>query len=474
MSISLSRFAVVLKTYGFFGIDSCHDSIADYVHFSSLSETFAPFRVHAQLESHPQLYYPSQKWRRMRFFTVPQPVYHALLPHITFTGSGLRPVWVNQAGRAVVAWYRSAECQTLLIGLDLEEEMVRHRQGDPTKVDTARVKSGFGFDFERPNYMFEDQLHPQYRTIPWADHLGFYLAETCARLSGYPLIEPLPQGARAAVILTGDDDQAFLEKYAEQLRIVGHLPITYFLHPLTRHTRETLEHLPPNVELGLHPDALDKPEAYDQLCMEQAQQMHHLSGKPMHLVRNHGYLNRGYLGHLNAWQASGLQLDVNYPGVDGTALNASFLPMRLRQRDGTWTEHYSLLTLFGDGMLYALQFTQHQAVQRVNQLVRQMERDYPGVIVCNFHPQNITDTYELHQAVLAVARRPGWIALGLGSYLQWLEMRESLRIIPLGKRHFLLTSPGLVRDLVLRYPTARGWCHKQLAPWTNQTQVRFD
>ena len=246
----------------------------------------------------------------------------------------------------MVAWHRSARRRTLLIGLDIEEEMVRHRQGDPTKVDTARVKSAFGFDFERPNYLFEDQLHPQYRTIPWADHLGFYLAETCARLSGYPLIEPLPQGARAAVVLTGDDDQAFLEKYAEQLRIVGRLPITYFLHPLTRHTRETLEHFPPNVELGLHPDALDKPDTYDQLCMEQAQQICHLSGKLMRIVRNHGYLNRGYLGHLNAWKENGLKLDVNCTGIEGTALNASFLPMRLRQRDGTWAEHYNLLTLF--------------------------------------------------------------------------------------------------------------------------------
>jgi hypothetical protein len=357
--------------------------------------------------------------------------------------------------------------------LDIEEEIVRHRQGNPAQVQVAAVKSGFGFDFERPNYLFEEQVLPQYCTVPWADHLGFFLAETLAQLSGYPLIEPLPGGARGAVILTGDDDQAWLEKYAEQLQVIGKFPITYFLHPLTRHTRETLAQLPPHVELGLHPDALEHPEAYEQLCTEQALQIRHVSGKPVRLVRNHGYLNRGYLGHLPIWEANGLMLDVNYPGVDGMALTASFLPMRLRRADGTWSDHYSLLTPFGDGMLYALNLTQRQAVDRIWKLARQVEKSCVGVIVLNFHPQNIADTRDMHQAVLELAQRTGWRALGLESYLGWLEMCESLRIQPDSAGGFVLTASGTVRDLVLRYPVAKGWRVQKLDAWVDHTKVHL-
>jgi hypothetical protein len=38
-------------------------------------------------------------------------------------------------------------------------------------------------------------------------------------------------------------------------------------------------------------------------------------------------------------------------------------------------------------MLYALQLTQRQAVQRIMQLVRRIEKGYPGGIVWNFHPR---------------------------------------------------------------------------------------
>ena len=469
---------ILLRSYGLINFPvQVQDSSVNFsqsqsaIIFVSEEVNLAGLNIRKHVESGRQLYYPRTKIRNV--LKSPSPVYHALLPHITFTGEQVEPVWVNEAGRAAIAWYKGQNTKTLLIGLDVEEEIIRHRQGDSAKVEQSKYKGGYGFDYERANYLFEDQILPQYRTQPWADHLGFFLAETFSRLSGYPLIDPLPGGAKGAVILTGDDDQALLEKYAEQLRIVGDLSITYLLVPQTRHTSETLAQLPPNVEIGLHPDALEQPDEYDRLCAEQAAQIRQLSGKPIRTLRNHGYLNRGYLGHLKAWEDNGIALDVNYTSAEGTALNGSFLPMRVRRPDGMWSDHYSLLTAFGDGMIFALQLTEDQAVQKIGQLARQIEANYPGLLVFNFHPQNIDSTRQLHQAVLGLARRFGWIALGLETYLDWLKMLESISIKHIDNT-WVLTSTQSVKNLVLRYPVAGGWRIKTLTPWSGQVELIAD
>ncbi len=422
-------------------------------------------------ESGGQSYYTGSSKRRW-LFKRPQPAYRALLPHVSFTGDALEPLWVNESGRATVAWLKDETQRTLLIGLNVIEEMVRYRQGDPRKAESSCDKSAMGFEFERPIYLFEDQILPAYRTVPWADRLGFFLAETLSRLTGCPLIEPLPGGARGAVLLSGDDDQAWLEKYDEQLRMVGDMPITYFLVPQTKHTGTSLARLSPNVELGLHPDALEEPQSYDRLCTEQTKQIRELTGKKIRTVRNHGFLNRGYLGHLQAWEDNGLALDFNYPGVDGTALNGSFLPMRVRRADGSWSDHYSLLTGFGDGMIEALRMSGRRAARRIRQVAGQIEASHPGVLVCNFHPQNVARTAALHREALKLARRPGWVALGAESYLDWLDMLEALEL-ERGDGGFVLTSPRPVAGLVLRFPADESWQRRALSPWSGRIDARL-
>lgn len=410
--------------------------------------------------------------RRVRLFGRLAPVYHALLPHLTFSGPGVEPVWVNADGRAAVVWWHGPSGRTLLLGLDFENEIVRHRQGDPARAQAVVNRAAFGFAFERPNYLFEDSCVVEYRTLPWADHLGFLVAEACARASGVPLLEPLPGGARGAVALTGDDDQAYLEKYDEQLGTIAPLPITYFLHHQTRHTPETLAAAGRRVEIGLHPDAIERPDDYDSLCREQRERVQMLCRRAPRLVRNHGFLNRGYLGHLTAWEENGLTLDVNYPGVDGTALNGSFLPMRVRRADGSWSDHSSLLTAFGDGMLFALHLSEREAVRRVRAVVRQVERDQPGVLVFNLHPQNIKETRRLHRELVHVAGRRGWTALGLESFWVWWETRRAVRITRTGNR-LVLTAPGPVEDLALRVPVASGWKSMRLGSWNGRLELEL-
>ncbi len=465
----LADLSICLRPYGFLGLPGIEDDVLHGLCVSPEPGAFARFNVTCVQEVRSELYYRSGGWRSL--LGMEGAAYHAIRPHLSFTGDKLTPVWVNEAGRATVAWHQGQDRRTLLVGLDVVEEIIRHRQGDPAQVVNSAVKSRFGFDFERPNYLFEEQLLPGYRSIPWADHLGFFLVEALSRASGVPLLEPLPGGSRGAVILTGDDDQTYLEKYGEQQGMIGGLPITYFLSTETRHTRDTLAGLASNVELGVHPDALASPESYNDTCAAEVEYVRALSGRPVRAVRNHGYLNDGYLGHLKAWEDNQLRLDLNYPGVDGTALNGSFLPSPVRRPDGTWSRHHSLLTLFGDGMVYALKMSERQAVGRIRRLAKQIAASNPGVVVFNLHPQNVAQTRGLHREVVALARRPAWGALGLEQYLDWLDTLEGLGIEALDGS-YVLTSPKPVKDLVLRWPVRDGWRRTELDPWCHGMEVR--
>jgi len=94
-----------------------------------------------------------------------------------------------------------------------------------------------GFRGERPQYLFEHQLAGLPRYDRQADYWIFLLAEFISSKTGMQLDPILPRGLPGAVIITGDDDQAYLEKYEEQLNLLHGIPVTYFLHPQTRHTK---------------------------------------------------------------------------------------------------------------------------------------------------------------------------------------------------------------------------------------------
>ena len=155
-----------------------------------------------------------------------------------------------------------------LIGSDVVADLVRYRQGDPAaanqKDKTSRL---WDFDMERPVYLFEKQLEGLHSHERPADVIAMGLVTAISSALGVSPRPLLPDGAPGAVVITGDDDQAYLEKYKEQLEVLGELPITYFLHPSTRHDKNSIKSMlgSSNIDLGLHPDALDAPEDYGRL-----------------------------------------------------------------------------------------------------------------------------------------------------------------------------------------------------------------
>jgi hypothetical protein len=359
------------------------------------------------------------RWGRLR----------TLHPYLELTvesdGPPLEPVLVNERGMVVWAWVERGPARFLLIGTHLAKDLVRYRQGDPSAVLRKLERSAWGFGSERPVYLFEEQLAGEAPEERHADWWCWALREALRR-KGIAADPIFPGDAPGVVIVSGDDDQAYLETYEAQLAALGSLPITYFLHPLTRHDADSMRRIfaGRRVDLGLHPDALDAPHRYADLLAEQARWFEQLVGGRAVSLRNHGFLNDGYWGHAPAWLASGLAVSSNLPGLDGRMLNGSLLPAKL-VLGGQLVDHWSVLTAIGDGVA----FGHGKQRQAPGDVVRELGRNVrssgvPGAIVLNLHPQNIELTRDMHAAVHELVA-DGFLAWTLKDLIDWFVAREA-------------------------------------------------
>ena len=335
------------------------------------------------------------------------------------------PLVCTAGARAIWLKVPVGHGQIVVIGSDLAADLTRYRQGDPSQASARPTGALWGIAGERPNYLFDAQVQVGHEHDRQADWWAMALAQVVSECLAQPLVPILPKGAPGAIVITGDDDQALLDKYREQLALLDGLPITYFLHPLTRHTPETLAEMDRNhrVELGLHPDALEQPARYAELYREQATWFHGLTGHHADLIRNHGFLNDGYWGHLPVWLEHGAKASSNLPGLNGKVLNGSLLPARMVW-DGQLTSHWSILTAIGDGVRFALGLDGPQSAQCVRDMADRITLSkLPGVIVVNLHPQNVAETGEMH-AVLHDLVRAGFLPMTLGQCVDWFAARD--------------------------------------------------
>lgn len=379
----------------------------------------------------------SKPWKRLR----------TLHSYMHFKADGATPVVVGPEGEIV--WSQRAMgngASIVLVGTDLASDLMRYRQGDPSTTKNRPTEAKWGFAGERPNYLFEPQLAGEDLTERPADWWCETLADALDRLCRVKRVPMLPNGAPGAIVVTGDDDQAPLARYAQQKEALGSLPVSYFLHPLTKHTRESLDELAlgRNVEIGLHPDALDDPSHYAKLFAEQAVWFQGLTGSTARIVRNHGFLNDGYWEHAGSWIDHGVSGSSNLPGFDGSMLNGSLLPAPLLL-DGQLTSHWSILTAIGDGIVFVNNWDDTQSAQCIYDLADRIRRSgVPGVIVLNLHPENIEKTRGMHEAARKLVEG-GFVAWTLGECLEWFEKRDrtdnfavqsaqSQAIDPAGKR----------------------------------------
>lgn len=337
-----------------------------------------------------------------------------------------RSILIDHAGRSVWIEVETANGCWLVIGTQLGRDLLRFRQGDPARavgyVDCAR----WGFAFERPNYLFEAQLIGIDSRKRHADLWCEAFAASVSSLLRVRRRPMLPYGAPGALVITGDDDQAYIEKYAVQLQEINGLPVTYFMHPLTRHDRASARKMfrHRRVEFGIHPDALDAPSEYASRIENQVADFKTRFGSKPVSIRNHGYLNAGYWQHLRSWRRLGIRVSSNIPGLDGNVLNGSMIPARVAF-EGELTNHWSILTTFGDGMVFALGMSDDQAASRIGQCAADITSSgLPGVIVVNLHPQNVDECRAMHR-VLGDVVRMGFQPWTLADCWRWFAAVDS-------------------------------------------------
>ena len=352
------------------------------------------------------------------------------------TGYPLSSVVTDQKGNPVWLWISRHKGKLLLVGTDLFNDLLRYRQGDFHNVFINKNKAAWGFEFERPNYLYEPQINKQPHYARFADNWAELLASLIAKELNIFRDPILPGGAKGAVIITGDDDQAYLETYKEQLDILGDMPITYFMHPLTNHnaysTKKMLRRK--NIDLGIHPDALDDPTNYTFTLNDQVKWFKNKFKISPLSVRNHGYLNDGYWGHLDSWIKHGLQFSSNIPGLNGRAVNGSYLPARV-SCNGHLTNHWSLLTAIGDGVIFIFNYDEKQAAQVVYDTADAiLQSGIPGIMVLNLHPQNIDRTRSMHYAAINLVNQEGFYPWTMEECYKWFCRRDRCLEDSLGGR----------------------------------------
>jgi hypothetical protein len=349
-----------------------------------------------------------------------------LHPYSTFDGPVGHAIVEAHDRAAVWRWLQYGTGGMLMIGTDLAGDIIRYRQGNPQKTSEGQQGHRWGYAGERPNYLFEEQRGDEPRYARHADEWIVFLSRFLASCMRREEPALLPYDAPGAIILTGDDDVAERSAYAAQLELIGDHPITYFIHKDTRHDAASLRALAgkPSVHIGFHPDALDAPDQYADRFAAQARWLKGISGIEVESVRNHGFLNDGYWGHLPVWLHHRMAMSSNLPGVDGTVLNGSLLPGRVAY-DGVLTDHWSILTAIGDGAVFINNWDETQAARCIYDAADAVaSRGIPGVLVLNLHPANIERTRAMHLATLEVIRS-GFIAWNLRDCLDWFRLRET-------------------------------------------------
>ncbi|MDL2279100.1 hypothetical protein LJC15_00350 [Desulfovibrio sp. OttesenSCG-928-G11] len=75
----------------------------------------------------------------------------------------------------------------------------------------------------------------------------------------------------------------------------------------------------------------------------------------------------------------------------------------------------------------------------------------------------------VHRAIKTLSRLPGWEAMGLESYLDWLRTLENISV-ERDEKGIMLHNAGPLpaRGIVLRLPTATGFQRKIMPPFTGR------
>lgn len=359
---------------------------------------------------------PASSFRRLEGFG----------PAHTYASDTSEPVVVSQSGQSLWVWRAIGKGGVLIIGSDLVADIVRFRQGDPSRRPSGNELAKWGYAGERADYLYAADSEGRDKRDRPADWPLAAIAHLVRTRTGKKTSPALPNGAHCAIILTGDTDGATAEHYSQQRCLLRDLPITYFLRTACAAGYATLQELERDnrTDLQLHPDALDSPDQYALKLADQTEWFRRQIGRRPSSVRNHGYLNDGYWRHAEHWIGQGQTWSANLPGVDGLVLNGSLLPARL-MLGGKLTPHWSISTPYGDGMVFALGMTAQAAADQIQHHVESVPQSgVPGLVTINLHPANVAHTAPLHDVLHKLAAQ-GVLVWSMADCARWFEQLDT-------------------------------------------------
>jgi hypothetical protein len=95
--------------------------------------------------------------------------------------------------------------------------------------------------------------------------------------------------------------------------------------------------------------------------------------------------------------------------------------------NGELTSHWSILTAIGDGIRFAGGMSQQESADCLFNFASQIkDSGIPGVMVVNLHPQNVSETLQMHHAVKEIVAS-GFVAWNMRECLNWFQMKEKRR-----------------------------------------------
>jgi hypothetical protein len=121
-------------------------------------------------------------------------------------------------------------------------------------------------------------------------------------------------------------------------------------------------------------------------------------------------------------------------------------------------------------MLFQQKWPEKKQIKVIKHLANSIENGRPGIIVFNFHPQNVSQVTQVLSTVMTIGNRQNWRAFGAESFRRWLENVDGISMKEIDGRLILL-SKDPIHDLAIRKPQSPSFCI--LPTWHGSISLDF-
>jgi len=334
-----------------------------------------------------------------------------------------------------VTRYHHQQGVSVCFAYDLVVSTVCMRQGNPSLAS----KETTGVRGIRRKDVFCDYISPGCDRIPQADiHLQLLsnlVLELTACRKPLPRWYPLPGGAKALLIMTGDGEWfpkvEDLRREIDEVEEFGGRVTLYLMHATDAQPEDAALWQSRGHSTSIHPDFFGGESSAEKVIRHDAAAYRLRFGLWPRTVRTHCLSWVGYSEQARIYDRVGIRMDLSYVSFPspGTYMCGSAFPMRFADPiDGSITNVYQQPTQLEDDILLEKKgYTTAQATERSVELMRQSIERFHEPIVMNVHPPYYCSasgwsSRDWARATMAYATEN---AVPIYSAEQWLDFWEA-------------------------------------------------